>query len=111
MREEALAMLLVDALDAIDLEHIDADPVDHRAARINSFMSRTALAKPSTMARATIACPILSSTISGMAAIGSALGEFMAWPAFTIRPRRAANFAAAHSRSNSRARAAPIESA
>src|SRR5258708_35206374 len=29
MRQEALAVFLIDALDAIHLEHIDADSVDH----------------------------------------------------------------------------------
>ena len=31
MRDEALAVLLEHALDALDLEHVDADAEDHRA--------------------------------------------------------------------------------
>jgi hypothetical protein len=34
VRHEALAVLLVDALDAVDFEHIDADPKNHRASAL-----------------------------------------------------------------------------
>ena len=54
MRDETLAVLLEHPLDAIDLEHVDPDAEDHRAARISAFMSRTAFASPSNTARAMI---------------------------------------------------------
>jgi len=54
MRDESLPVLFVHALDAIDLEHIDADAEDHRAARIKAFISPTALDRPSNSARAMI---------------------------------------------------------
>src|SRR3979490_3397647 len=82
MRQKALTVLLINALDAIHLEHVDPDPVNHGpraigsppyalAARINPFISRTALARPSVMERAPIAWPMLSSPISGLAASGT----------------------------------------
>src|SRR6266481_1083438 len=74
MADEPLAVLLEHPLDSIHLEHIDSDSEDHRrAARIKSFMSRTAFGSPSNIARATMACPMFNSTISGIAAIGSTL--------------------------------------
>jgi hypothetical protein len=33
MRQETLAVLLIDALDAVDLEHVDSNSVNHGAAR------------------------------------------------------------------------------
>ncbi len=57
--------------DAFRLEHINPDAKDHaRAAAISAFMSRTAISSPSNTARAMIACPMLSSTISRIAATG-----------------------------------------
>ena len=73
MRDETFAVLAVYALDAIDLEHIDADAVDHRAARINVFHVAHGLGRPSNRARAMIEWPMFSSTISAIAAIGSTL--------------------------------------
>src|ERR1700730_7477529 len=74
MADEPLAVLLEHPLDSFHLEHIDSDSEYHRrAARIKSFMSRTALGSPSNIARATMACPMFNSTISGIAAIGSTL--------------------------------------
>src|SRR5450631_338699 len=70
MRNEPFAVLHEHALHAVHLEHIDANAVNHRAARINSFMSRTALDKPSKRARDTIECPMFNSTISRIAAMG-----------------------------------------
>src|SRR5450631_89152 len=71
MADEPLAVLLEHPLDPVHLEHIDSDSEYHRiyrrAARIKSFMSRTALGSPSIIARATMACPMFNSTISGIA--------------------------------------------
>src|SRR6185437_4220417 len=70
MRPEPLQRLP----DPLHLEDIHPDPVDHaRAAVISAFMSRTAAASPPNTARETIACPILSSTISATAATGCTL--------------------------------------
>src|SRR6185437_5577094 len=58
--DEALAVLVEHALDPINLQNIDADAENHgvldpaRVRSIKSFISRTALASPSMMARATI---------------------------------------------------------
>ena len=73
MPHEPLAVLLEHALHALGFEHVDADAVNHRAARIRSFMSRTAFGSPSNTARAMMAWPMFSSTISRIAAIGSTL--------------------------------------
>src|ERR1700730_12889079 len=77
MVDEPLAVPLEHPLDSIHLEHIDSDSEYHgiyrRAARIKSFMSRTAFGSPSNIARATMACPMFNSTISEIAAIGSTL--------------------------------------
>ena len=55
----------------VRLQHVDPDAVDHRrAASINDFISRTAGSRPVNTARATIAWPMFSSTICGMAATG-----------------------------------------
>ncbi len=70
---EPLAVLLQNPLHALGLEHVDADAVNHRAARIRSFISRTALGSPSNTARAIMAWPMFNSTISRIAAIGSTL--------------------------------------
>ena len=59
------------ACDALGLEHVHADAKDHaRAASISAFISRTARARPTNSARAMMAWPMLSSTISGSAATG-----------------------------------------
>jgi hypothetical protein len=69
--DEALAPALEGRMHAPRLQHIDADTVDHRAASIAAFMARTAAGRPSNTARATIAWPILSSTMSRIAATGA----------------------------------------
>ncbi len=76
--DESLAVFLEHALDPINLQNVDANAENHalgacRARHINSFISRTALASPSMTARATIEWPMLSSMISGIAAMGSTL--------------------------------------
>src|SRR5262249_44289812 len=71
---EVLAEARPRLLDAVDLEDVGADPVDHaRAATISAFIFATAPAKPSNNACATIAWPMLSSTISAIAATGATL--------------------------------------
>src|SRR5690606_5305061 len=53
-------------LDPGDFHHVDADAVDHdRASRMRRFISATASGRPVNTARAMMACPMLSSTISG----------------------------------------------
>jgi hypothetical protein len=73
-RDEMLAVFLVDLPDPGGLEHVDADAEDHRRAPVMSaFMSRTARSRPVKIARAMMQWPMLSSTISGMAATGCTL--------------------------------------
>src|SRR5678816_1403920 len=73
---ESLAVLLVHLADTLQLHHIGADAENHapalapRASTINRFISATARAMPSMSERATIACPMFSSTMSWIAAIG-----------------------------------------
>src|SRR4029077_17911080 len=68
---EARAEALEGACDALHLEHVHPDAVDHaRAASISAFISRTACASPTNSACAMIACPMLSSTMSGNVATG-----------------------------------------
>ena len=72
--DEMIAKPPQDLLDARGLEHVDADAEDHRRAPIMSaFMSRTAASRPVKMARAMMQWPMLSSTISEMAATGPTL--------------------------------------
>src|SRR5688500_4326213 len=73
-RDEMLSELVVDPLDARGLEHVDADSKNHRRAlSIRVFMSRTAVSSPVKIARAMMQWPMLSSTISGIAATGITL--------------------------------------
>ena len=61
-------------VDALRLENIDANSKNHsRAATIRAFISRTATARPSNTAREMMEWPMLSSTISRMAATGCTL--------------------------------------
>ena len=58
--------------DALDLDHVDPQSQDHGAPRqSSSFISRTARSMPTSSARATMAWPMLSSSISRMASTGS----------------------------------------
>ena len=74
-----LAEALVEPLDALELHDVGADAEDHapalapRASTISALHLATARAMPSITARATIAWPMLSSTISGIAATGCTL--------------------------------------
>src|SRR5918994_2778779 len=76
---EPLAELLVHPADALQLHDVRTDAEDHapalgaRASTIRRFISDTARAMPSMSERATIACPMFSSTISRIAAIGCTL--------------------------------------
>src|SRR5687767_13038626 len=76
---EPLAELLVHLADALQLHDVRADAEDHalalaaRASIIRRFISDTARAMPSISERATMACPMFSSTISRIAAIGCTL--------------------------------------
>ena len=71
---EVLAEPLPRLLDALRLQDVGADAEDHaRAATMSAFIFATAPAKPSNNACATIAWPMLSSTIERMAAIGATL--------------------------------------
>src|SRR5688572_7023966 len=68
---EVLAETLERALDPVRFEHVDPDAENHgRAAIIRAFMVCTASVRPTNTARDTMACPILSSTISAIAATG-----------------------------------------
>ena len=77
--DEALAELLVHQPYALLLYHVRTDAEDHapalvpRASTISRFISATARAMPSRSERATMACPMFSSTISWIAAIGCTL--------------------------------------
>ena len=67
-------VVIVGQVRNMGFEHIDTDSENHwRAATISAFISRTAGARPSNTARAMMACPMLSSTISWMAATGCTL--------------------------------------
>ena len=58
-------------LHAVYLDDVDTHTVDHgRASRMSRFISLTASPRPVRTALATIACPILSSLITGIAAMG-----------------------------------------
>jgi len=72
--DETLPVPLQRLLDPLHLEDIHPDPVDHaRAALISAFMSRTAASSPANTAREMMACPMLSSTTSRIAATGCTL--------------------------------------
>src|SRR5262249_6232279 len=72
--DEAGTEALEGLRDARGLEHVDADAEDHpRASVISLFISRIADGSPTNSACATIACPMLSSTISRTAATGCTL--------------------------------------
>ncbi len=61
-----------DAGQPRDLHQVEPQAQDHdRACRSSSFISRTARSNPTMTARATMEWPMLSSSISGMAATGS----------------------------------------
>ena len=71
---EMIAETLVDPVYAAQLDDVRTNAENHeapspRASRINRRISRTAVPRPSNTARAMIAWPIFSSTISGMRAI------------------------------------------
>ena len=71
---EMLAEALPRLLDALRLQDVGADTENHeRAATMSAFIFATAPAKPSNSACATIAWPMLSSTIERIAAIGATL--------------------------------------
>ena len=71
---EVLAEPLPRLLDALRLQNVRADTEDHaRAATMSAFILATAPAKPSNSACATIAWPMLSSTIAVIAATGITL--------------------------------------
>ena len=72
--DEVIAETRQRALDARELQDVDADAVDHPRARcICARISRTAAASPSNTAWAMMAWPMLSSVISGVAATGPTL--------------------------------------
>src|SRR5581483_3664457 len=74
MLHEARSESLQGLIDALRLEHIDTDSENHpRAATMRAFISRTATANPSNTAREMMAWPMLSSTISLIAATGCTL--------------------------------------
>ena len=67
----ARASVAHQAPDPIDLDHVDPEPQDHAPPReSSSFISRTARSIPTSTARATMAWPMLSSSISRMATTG-----------------------------------------
>src|SRR5471032_639538 len=74
---EAVAVARQRRFDARDFADVGADAVDHfapnRVATMMAFISRTAFSQPTKTAWATMAWPILSSAISGMAAMACTL--------------------------------------
>src|SRR5688572_19152722 len=70
---KALAVLLDEPLDAMRLDHVYTDAVDHAGPLMSAFISRTACAMPTKTDRPTMECPMLSSRICGMPAIGRTL--------------------------------------
>src|SRR5262249_28284706 len=100
--QEAVAMALDGALDATDIDQVGTDPEDH--ARPRSMAARiapTASARRQATASPIKKCPMLSSTISGSAAMASAVSKLRPWPACTSRPRRRASCAPWRMRSHS----------
>jgi hypothetical protein len=69
---EVLAEALQRRFDPVEAHDVRADAEDHcrRASVIRRFISITAVDSPSKIARATMAWPMFSSTISGMRATG-----------------------------------------
>ena len=102
-------------LHAPRLQHVASDPEDHLrgAASINAFIARTAWEKPSNIACATIACPMLSSTTSRMAAIGATFVIVHAVPGVhgQVRDRQRSAPLIAQSLQLARLRLAPLVSA
>lgn len=67
---------LIQTFDAIQRDQIDADASNAhevRAAVMSAFISRVACSSPTNSARATMECPMLSSTTSGIAATADTL--------------------------------------
>src|SRR5262249_49807188 len=103
--EKALAVSFDGAFDAADIDEVGTDTENHvRVFRPRSMTARmvfTASARPENTASPIRKWPILSSTISGNAAIASAVSKLSPCPACTSRPRRRASCAPWRMRSHS----------
>src|SRR5690242_7106454 len=67
---ETLSVFFQQARNTRGFNQIGSDSINHlHASSIRFFISRTACSKPTNSARATIACPMLSSDTPGIAAI------------------------------------------
>src|SRR5580704_5307428 len=91
--DEAIAVALDDLGDAAHVGNIGADAENHlpappsrRARFITACILRTTASRPSKIASPIKKCPILSSAISGKAAIAAAVTKSRPWPAWTSRP-------------------------
>src|SRR5580704_5681408 len=106
--DEAIAVTLDHLGDAAHVGNVGADAEDHRAApllrrprSIAARILRTTSPRPPKIASPIRKCPILSSAISGKAAIVAAVRKSRPWPAWTSRPTPLARFAPRTMRSNS----------
>src|SRR5580658_9994642 len=116
--DEAIAMALDDFRDAAYVGNVGADAEDHRPAPllrrarfITARILRTTASRPSKIASPIRKCPILSSAISGNAAIVAAVTKSRPWPAWTSSPTLFARVAPRAMRANSAAAAAPSRAA
>src|SRR5262245_33773871 len=100
--DEALSEARLRCGDALDLDQIGADSVDHvgpaaisRALRIAAEYLRTVASSPNSRASAIRAWPMDTSSIPGTAARkGPRLARFRSWPAFRPSPSFSAASAA-----------------
>src|SRR5580704_2973720 len=116
--DEAIAVALDDLGDAAHVGNIGADAENHlpappsrRARFITACILRTTASRPSKIASPIKKCPILSSAISGRAAIAAAVTKSRPWPAWTSRPTLLARVAPRTMRANSAPAATPSRAA
>src|SRR5579864_2763873 len=116
--DEAVAVALDHLGDAAHIGNVGADAENHRMIpslrrprSIAARILRTTASRPSKIASPIRKWPILSSTISGKAAIRSAVTKSRPWPAWTSRPALLASAAPRTMRSNSAVAAAAAPAA
>src|ERR1700680_4431846 len=106
--DEAIAVALDHFGDAAHVGNVGADAEDHPPAPplrrpwfIIACILRTTASRPSKIASPIKKCPILSSAISGKAAIVAAVTKSRPWPAWSSRPTLLARVAPRTMRANS----------
>src|SRR4051812_21057781 len=107
--EEPVAPAVERILDALDVAQVRADADDHRrASSISSRIRRTLASRPVKIASPTRKWPMLSSTICGIAAMGTTLSKVRPCPACGSMPFLTASAAQSAMRLSSVDRSSPL---